>query len=346
MTRHLFHYIYIVALAALATGCSSDDWPSSPVINDMSSDSAAIHPTSNYMAVVGDIQTYTYNNPLMPYLKASMEWIELQHGFYGNIDFVAQTGDMTETNTTQEWNRALLAMRPVAELIPTVAVTGNHDYDWLRESGDNYADITSRESTLFNDHLLPVAPNLSIVSLFEEGRRENAIYLTLIGKRKAHIVALEFAPRPEVVEWARRHIASTPETDTYLLTHEWLDIKGQRISWNFSYARRQFHDRELAMAPEDIWQAIVKPYDNVIAVICGHNSFMQVLEDKNDAGRIVPQILFNLQYQDNGGNSMIQLWEFPDRSDSVKVRVYNTMGRYFITDSLTSYSFSRARAAK
>lgn len=298
------------------------------------------------MAVVGDIQTYTYNNPLMPYLKASMEWIEFQHGYYGNFDLVAQTGDLTETNTDPEWNRALLVMRPVAGIIPTVAVTGNHDYDWLRESEDNFADITSRESSRFNNHLLPVAPALRIVSLFEQGRRDNAIYQAQIGGRAAYVVALEFAPRPEAVEWARRHIASTPGTDTYLLTHEWLDPKGQRIRWNSSYARRQFHDRALATAPEDIWQAIVKPYDNVIAVICGHNSFMQAREDKNEAGRMVPQILFNLQYQTNGGDSMIQLWEFPDGSDSVKVRVYNTMGRYFITDSLTSFSFSRARAAK
>ena len=54
----------------------------------------------------------------------------------------------------------------------------------------------------------------------------------------------------------------------------------------------------------------------------------------------VPQILFNLQYQDNGGDGLIQLWESPNNSNVVNISAYDTFNRdWFMTDS-TSFSFN------
>ncbi len=335
--------IHLLLGLVILSSCSGDDWASG-FGDDPSADTIAIIRKSTYMAVVGDIQTYTYDASLMPYFKASMEWLTTQHDCFDNIDMVIQVGDLTDNNAATEWSRAIIVMRPVAEKIPMIAVTGNHDYDWQRTNDENFALINSRLSSRFNQYLLPLAPRLKLVSLFEAGRHDNAIYQAELGGRLSQFIALEFAPRPEAVEWARQHIEANPSMDTYIITHEWLYRSAVRLDWGNSYAKRQFSDPSLATDPETMWKTIVKPYDNVIAVICGHNSFMEVREDLNDAGRKVPQILFNLQYQPNGGDSMLQLWEFPAESDSVKIRVYNTMAQTFCPDSLTSYSFSRARA--
>ncbi|MCM1029143.1 MAG: metallophosphoesterase [Pseudoflavonifractor sp.] len=332
-------------LAAILTGCSESDWAAEQVITDPKPDYEAINPRSHYVAVIGDIQEYTCKPELMRYFKGSVEWLIIQQSFFGNIDAVFQVGDLTDNNVEMEWNRALLTLDPLADLIPTIAITGNHDYDWAKTEED-YNYISSRQSSLFDSHNLPVATGMSIMNVYEIGSRANAIYRLTIGGREAHVVALEFAPRPEVVEWARCHVAAYPETDIYLLTHEWLNGKGERIDWNNSYAKMQFKTREKALAPEDIWKALVVPYDNVIAVICGHNSFQQAREDVNDAGRMVPQILFNLQYQENGGDSMLQLWEFPEGSDSVYTHIYNTLGGYHHPDASTRFNFSRRRATK
>lgn len=333
-------------VAWAATSCSNDDsWIDEQSSAEWTPDSTGINPMSRYLVVVGDIQVYTMTPDFMNYFMASMEWLRMQQSFFNNIDLVVQVGDITDSNLGWQWGYAMLAMRPVAEAMPMIAVTGNHDYTWLRESGDRFTFITSRESTLLNEYKLPVNRAMAIVSSFEPGKRDNVIYRVNLGGRMSHIIALEFGPRPEVVEWARRHIASNPLVDCYLVTHEWLSPRNEMVTWNKSYALKQFGSEALATGPDQIWERIVKPYDNVITVLCGHNNFVRYIELTNDAGRPVPQMLFNLQYQDNGGDSMLQLWEFPQESDSVYTYVYNTMQRLHHPDPATRITFSRSRAA-
>lgn len=338
--------LLLILLVLTLTQCSGTDWLTSDILTEHTPDSTAINPDSRYIVVVGDIQSYTVDPSKMPYFKASMDWLAMQQSFFGNIDAVIQVGDITNDNTEAEWNRAVIAMRPVATMIPTIAVPGNHDYDWLRGEGDDFKLITSRESSGFDSHPLPIARGMAIVDRFDSTSRHNAVYSLTIAGRRTHIVALEFAPRREVVEWAGRHIAANPSTDCYLLTHEWLTPKGElaeRGGW--CDGPSQFAQDSTVMTPGEVFRQIVEPYDNLIAVICGHHQFVKYLETPNAAGRPVPQILFNLQYQENGGNGMLQLWELPAGSDSVYTRVYNTISRLHHPVSITHVNFSRARAA-
>ena len=91
--------------------------------------------------------------------------------------------------------------------------------------------------------------------------------------------------------------------------------------------------------PEQVWNTLVKPNDNIICVLCGHNGFFATLFSENDSGRQVPQILFNLQYQENGGNGYVQLWEFPSQNDSVRIGVYDTINRKWCMPDSTSVAF-------
>lgn len=339
--------LFALALAVLLSGCNASDWPEESILALETPDSVAINPRSHYIAVIGDIQSYTMGSEFMPYFKASMDWLVIQQSFFGNIDAVLQVGDMTNNNDETEWNRALLALRGVAMRMPVIAVPGNHDYDWAKEDGDLYKLIRSRASSGFDSHSLPVSTAMTVVDTYDAGSRHNAVYSLTIGGRRACVVAMEFGPRRAVVEWARRHIAANPSVDFYILTHEWLTPKGAvslRQTWCDGVS--QFATDESVMSPGEIFQSIVKPYDNVIAVICGHHQFVKYLESPNDVGRPVPQMMFNLQYQDNGGNGMLQLWELPQGSDSVYTYVYKTIERFHHPDFATRISFSRARAVK
>lgn len=345
--------IILAALAALITGhglvaCSSDDeeWLSDSYIIDNVPDYTGINPSSHYLVVVGDIQEYTRQPEYMDDFRASMDWLRIQNSFFGNIDGILQVGDITDENAGWQWDNAFLVLRPVAETIPVIAVTGNHDYTWLRNEGDMFTYIPDRGSTLFNSYRLPIRSPLAIVAAYEAGSRENVIYSLRLGGRTAYIVALEFGPRPEVVEWAGEFISINQEADFYLLTHEWLTRNGGLVSDSESYSFMQFGTDGRATAPSGIWNSIVRPYDNVIAVICGHNGFVASLFTPNDAGREVPQILFNLQYQEHGGDSMLQLWEMPEGSDSVHTAVYNIRKKSFCDDPATRISFSRSRKSK
>ena len=122
------------------------------------------------------------------------------------------------------------------------------------------------------------------------------------------------------------------------MTHEWLTRYGERVS-SHSYAESQFKGFSSYSTPEEVWNDLVNPNDNVLCVICGHNGFAAKLFSENMAGRQVPQILFNLQYQENGGNGLLQLWEFHSASDSVKICAYDTVNSEWYMPDSTSVSF-------
>lgn len=114
------------------------------------------------------------------------------------------------------------------------------------------------------------------------------------------------------------------------MTHEFLTGKGERIS-SSSYTSQQLKNTTWN-SPEQVWQQLVKDNDNIFCVLCGHNGFFTYLMSDNASDRSVPQILFNLQYLENGGDGWVQLWEFPQNSDSVNVILYNTLRREWKSD--------------
>ncbi|MBD5346405.1 MAG: hypothetical protein HDR92_04655 [Bacteroides sp.] len=332
--------------SALVLSCSSTDWFNEPQSVAFEPDTTGINPLSRYVVVIGDIQEYTMRpDDYMTYFRESMDWLVIQQSFFNNIDAVIQVGDITNDNESWQWSNAMLAMRPVAKAMPFIAVTGNHDYDWLRKSGDSYSYITDRNSTLFDNYEPDIHKAMKVVDRFEAGSRQNAIYSLPLGSRVSLIIALEFAPRPEVLEWADRHISANKSTDCYIVTHEWLDTKGELVTDEQCYAYRQFGTASRASSPSVVWDKLVYPHDNVIAVLCGHNGFVAHRLTPNSAARNVPQILFNLQYQENGGDSMLQFWEMPQGTDSVHTYVYNTRSHERIDEPYANFSFSRSRGA-
>lgn len=117
------------------------------------------------------------------------------------------------------------------------------------------------------------------------------------------------------------------------MTHEWLSRYGDRLD-DDSDANLQF-SHSSHTTPQEIWNSLVYPNDNIVCVLCGHNGFCKYLFSKNKVGRDVCQILFNLQYQENGGDGMIQLWEFPANENAINISVYNTITRQFHPDDET-----------
>ena len=90
--------------------------------------------------------------------------------------------------------------------------------------------------------------------------------------------------------------------------------------------------------PRQLWENLISENDNIVCLLCGHNGFSAHLTTLNKSGRDVEQILFNLQYQANGGDGWVQIWEFPKDKDYATVEVYNTITRQFHPD-IHSFQF-------
>ncbi len=277
-----------------------------------------LDPTSEYMIIMGDVQEYTYFDKYAPYFMKSVNWIRGMHKEGYKIDCVLQVGDQSSSNERWQYRVFYDYSKYLAEDVLFVPVTGNHDYDW--KDGNQIYD---RASSLFNQYTNFPKTKENIVTAFEKDRMDNIIVRNQIKGQDFYIIALEFAPRPEAVDWARTYVENNPEKKFILLTHEFLSGEGDPIKTENSYARKHFGNRPNS-SPEEVWDNLVYQNDNIRAVICGHNGFSCLYKSKNYEGREIPQILFNIQYLERGGDGLIQLWEIPATGDSIDVKIINT----------------------
>lgn len=335
MSKH-FHdiirpLIYIIVLF-ISASCGNNGWAEDSNLDIQIHPDTIIHNTSEYIVVIGDIQEYTANDINIKYLNHSLDWIRTQNQYYRNIRCVLQNGDITNTNTLLQWNLANSAFAHLHDSTLLIPCTGNHDYDWQEGNGI----IPDRMSTKFNEGLCLPLLDKNILERFEDGRRDNITVPVEICDRTIYVISLEFGPRKEVLNWAKRIVERNSDKEFILMTHEWMTSKGERIKEG-SYAEYHFRNHSYT-TPEEIWQCLVYPNDNVLCVLCGHNGFCRYLTSENKAGRYVSQILFNLQYQPNGGDGMVQIWEFPKDSDAIYISVYNTHTHSFHPNSETRHT--------
>lgn len=291
------------------------------------SQDANLDKDSEYIVVIGDIQEYTSANGqgCDIYYMETLNWVLSQYAMGIKIKCILQTGDITNSNARIEYDIFNKYTLPIIH-IPYIACIGNHDYTWNSEG-----KITNRYSTLFSEYFSKIIPASLIVSQFEEGRMENIVVKNEIMNKPYYILALEFGARSDVVDWANNYVKQNPDIKFILLTHEYLSAEGVRIS-SRSYSEKQFVNTTWS-SPEQLWKNLVQDNNNIACVLCGHNGFYARQFSKNSYGRLVPQLLFNLQYQKNGGNGLVMLWEFPQGSDSVNIGIYNTISRTWYEDS-------------
>ena len=323
----LLRSIYCLLLALVSFGCSDAIDLGQPKI-----DVSSFASDSEYIIVVGDIQEYTYDESLQPYLEYTMQWIYNAVDAGVGVNCVLQVGDITGFNRRSEWRAFARYTEPVAKLVPFVACIGNHDYDWNDES-----KIESRNDTHFSKYVNFSKAKAKLVVRYEKDKMENVVVRNNIFGEIYDILVLEYGARDEVLVWANNHVRANPENRYILLTHEFLTRNGEIISKD-SYAEKQLLNTSWN-SPQQLWDKLVKCNNNIMCVVCGHNGFSKMRIATNDAGREVPQILFNIQYQENGGDGLIEIWEMAQNSDSISVGVYNTIKNEWVDSPDTSFKF-------
>lgn len=288
---------------------------------------------AEFIIAFGDIQCYTMNDANIEYYKSSIEWIN-DHKKQGmKINCILQYGDVTETNAEEEWERFYSSTKDIASIIPFYACVGNHDYD--RTPGKY---ILGRNTTRINDYANFPLTRSSIVAYYETDRLENYVAKVSILGKAVYLLVLEFAVRTEILQWAKAYVESHSDCLFVLMTHEWLSDNIIRVS-NDSYAYWQIGSGSTFSTAEQVWESLVWPNNNIVCVLCGHNVLTGQLLSKNQAGREVPQIMLNTQKLENGGNGIIQIWEFSHKSDLVKICAYDSINNVWFKPEYTSITF-------
>ncbi|MCM1377198.1 MAG: metallophosphoesterase [Clostridium sp.] len=295
--------------------------------------SSELKPNSDYVIVIGDIQTYTDESKYYPTLVKTFNWIREQQQHLNNIRAVLFVGDFTNYNSHQQWKKMDYAISHLGKDILFIPVTGNHDYDW-----NSIGKIKDRNSTKIGSLTSLTNYDRSITEYYEPGKRENTIVPIQIKGRKVNIIALEFGPRRGAVEWVANIVSSHPNEKYLLLNHEFLTRFAEVVE-NRPYAIRHFEEKDV-YTPMQVWEKLVNNNDNLLGIVCGHNGFLAYRSLANSTGREVPIILFNLQYMPGGGGGYVMIWEFPKNIEDVNVSVYNTLSGLPHPNPLSQFNFS------
>lgn len=293
------------------------------------------------MILLPDPQSYIKFDVNQPIFELMTAWTA------NNIDklkikAVICTGDLVEQNewlkpdgvngnqtSSQQWVNVSRSFERLDNVVPYVVCTGNHDYGY--EKAENRLCrlpefFTPKRNDKWKDCLVSIGKNWQ-----GKPTLENAAYeFDLENWGKMLIISLEFAPRDEAIDWARKLAESLKYKNhrIILLTHSFLEVDGS-----------VFETENYKLTPANygkaIWEKLVYPVPNICMVVCGHacvvgdfKSNVSFRVDKNKFGKDVPQMMFNAQtagggWFGNGGDGWLRILEFMPDGKTVKVRTFS-----------------------
>jgi hypothetical protein len=293
-----------------------------------------IQPGSWTLAILPDTQIYSQTYP--QHFTAQTQWIA-DHAVSHNIKFVLHEGDVVNVNTqTQQWVNARASLDILNGVVPYAIAPGNHDYG---PSGNASTRDSLFHQPQYFGPTTPYANQPTVGGFFESGKTDNSWHTFNDGTRDWLVLALEFGPRDEVVDWANQVVEAHPDHLAMLVTHAYMyyddtiydwATKGSSQSWSpYSYG--------VANLPggvndgQELWDKLVSKHDNFRFTFNGH-----VLSDgtgyratTGDTGNVVHQMLANYQMKAQGGQGDMRLLEFLEDGETVIVRTYSpVLDRY------------------
>ena len=332
---------------ALAQGLKGE--PQIPVYPTLENDE------SFSMIMVPDPQSYVKFAANQPLFDLQTAWVA-QNIKRLNIKAALFTGDMVEQNnkiisgplpneyngdqtSRQQWEAVSRGLERLDGKLTYIACQGNHDLGYLAAE-HRYSQmpdfIYPERNPEFAKTLVSTGANYQGVHTMENSAYEfhDAAWGDLL------VIAFEFAPRDEALDWARELIESKRFANhkVIILTHSFLDTNGDRIVQE-GY---KLTPRNWAQA---VWEKLIYPSKNICMVLCGHTGTPPTMDkagnidyrttaayrvDKVADGRNVVQMMFNSQNGDgnwngNGGDCWLRILEFKPDGKTIGVRTFSPL---------------------
>lgn len=249
---------------------------------------------SDTIAWISDTQYYTQREELkeQKIYEKMLTWLKQQY-LDSNIGYVAHTGDIVETSSSEEqYIFASKAQNILDEAnIPNGLVSGNHDVG---------ADIENLNYNLYKKYFGASRYKGKDWYGGEFDNNTNHYDLVTIGGQDMIILYLGMGQEatPETIMWANNVLSTYSHRTAIIALHEYLNPQGSYIT----YARG-----------EQVFHNIIVPNDNVAMVICGHDpGASRNIRQVPDSDRKIIEILSDYQAEQNGGDGFLRLLQFTD----------------------------------
>ena len=310
-----------------------------PMDRPRSTITATFVANSNFTFIaLPDTQNYTsLTSPTDLYAKQT-QWI-LDNKVTMNIKFVTHLGDVVNSPSVQsQWQRATDAMNLMNNKMPYGTCPGNHDLasgntDYLIRFGPNPTHTSS-----VGRWIDPASHQTYSWYGGSSPRGYSSYQIVTVNGRDFMFLHMDMDACDQDLAWAAGVLAAHPKTLTMVTTHNYLAESGGSGTYGSGTGQRGYtaqanigtwSDRPDTNRPLDVFNAIVKPYNQVYMVICGHNFATYNIQHTNDAGKSVAEVLVDWQSLPNGGNAFLRIMEFQPAQNRIQNTSYSPyLGRY------------------
>lgn len=282
------------------------------------------------LVLLPDTQRYTLFNPAMFFSQT--HWIcENQKAL--NLRFVIHLGDIVDDNTDAEWRVADQAMSLLDGQVPYLVLPGNHDFEKHPEQGWRMK-YAPKYNAVFSPRRFMGQP-------WYGGHRgitndNNYCFFNAAG-REFMIVALEYGPTDDVLEWAGALLRAHPEKRVIVATHSYMYDDNTRLGPGDEYSPHKSHASY--NDGEQMWDKFVRKHPNIFMVVSGHVKGKGTgrLTSKGDHGNVVHQMLSNYQQLESGGDGWLRILKFIPGEKKLLVRTYSPWLQKFDLDPQQSF---------
>ncbi|WP_182103730.1 lamin tail domain-containing protein [Niallia taxi] len=249
---------------------------------------------------MSDTQYYSESYPYI--FKRQTEWIaEMKEQM--KIKYVFHTGDLVdESDKVQQWQYADEYMQVLDDNnIPYGVLAGNHDVDQLSNDYNEYYKWFG-------------ADRFSSKSYYGNSYKNNRGHYDLIsaGGNDFIMLYMGWGVDDEDIAWMNNVLKQYPNRKAILNFHEYLLVSGNR-----------------SPIGDKIYEEVVKPNKNVLAVLSGHyhdsETLISEVDDNGDgtADREVYQMLGDYQGGPEGGQGYLKLLHFDQDNNRIIVNTYS-----------------------
>ena len=310
--------ILILAMATVLVGCAT-------LQNQKTAEHVAQTAKPFTIAVLPDTQFYADtrlklsskwgNGDLRRYFSEQTRWVRDNRERL-NIAFLVHEGDIVQADAPEEWAIAKEAMSMLDGKVPYSMCLGNHDMGFEKADNKYGGNIAVNRTTQFNKYFPreEFSKRREFGGTFDPDRHDNSWYHFEAAGLKFLIIALEYNPRDEVLEWANRIASKRPDHRVIVLTHAYLLPNGKRSTNKLKLKGNN---------GEQMWQKFVRKHRNIFMVLCGHHCGEAALTTTGDHGNQVHQILSDYQHLNNGGESWLRYMVFQPKANRISIYTYN-----------------------
>lgn len=240
------------------------------------------------IAWLPDTQYYSESHP--EHFDAQTQWL-VDKGAERKIGYATHTGDIVDNSDEKaQWENADASLKKLDDAkFPYGVVEGNHDVDGMY--GDYFGEKRFAGSPVYGESHKDNRQHYDLVDV--AGKQVMMLYLT-------------WDMNEEDFAWAEKVLAEHPDTPAIVSVHAYLNTDG-------SYSEQG----------QDIFDRVIKPHNNVKAVLCGHNHGVKHNVKDLGGGRKVPEILADYQSAAEGGLGYLRLLQFDVDAGKMIVDTYS-----------------------